>query len=536
MKYLGQPPIITLFLVLLMPSVQAQLVGQLDRAFGHGGSFSLPTELEQGDASQQHMLLQADGTVLMTGYLDDKGTDGFSIYRLRPDGQLDENFGEAGQVHLPFEGQANAMALQADGNILLGGYRQRGIHRDMAVMRLRPDGQLDETFGIDGQAIVTFPGTARLAALEVMENGDILLAGDMHEDGWIQRQFAVACLKADGQLDPHFGDKGKLLIDAGKYGRCEAMALQPDGRILLAGYAKVAQFRDFVLLRLHRDGRADHTFGAAGIQRFHLGAENDYATAVEVLPSRKILLAGHTKLDGSREYDFTLMRLHPDGSLDDSFGKDGLRIVDAGGADYVSDICLQSDGNILLGGTSNYKLTVCRFNHRGILDRSFGEGGIQRHKKIGGDSRDHGGTLAVQKDGRILLSGLCKGNMMLARMEGNPYLSGLDDMLAMDYEQEEPAAPHYAQLRVVPGFNIKAWLSTDEVPQAMSRGGSGKQSLEGNIVSSVMKYITNHGHFKIGQRCKVVIVRDTNDDLHFYVNKRYAKTTNSQEVENVAKR
>ncbi|RMG23105.1 MAG: hypothetical protein D6730_15150 [Bacteroidetes bacterium] len=515
--------ILTLFLVLRLPFAKAQTVGQPDESFGHKGKTVINFEVDKSNGSQQSMLLQPDGKILLSGYVQAQPEAGFRVYRLTAEGRTDTTFGVNGLVHIDISGQASSLALQPDGKILVAGYRQRGKFRDMAVCRLLPDGSLDEEFGINGLAAVSFKGTAQLAKVHVLSNGEIVLAGDVYETSWIQRKFAFACLKPNGRPDSHFGQQGRLMVEAGKYVRCTDLLEQRDGRLLVAGYAKVGEFHDFVLLRLHPDGREDHTFGTAGIQRIHIGTENDYATALALLPSNKILLGGHAKMGGSGGFDFILMRLHQDGSTDPDFGKNGICSIDGGGIDYLSDIALQPDGNILLAGTSNYQFTALRLNHRGIPDRSFGTKGIQKLKKTGGLSSDYTSQMALQKDGRILIAGVCDHDFTLVRMHGNPYLLGLDEMLAFDYSQKEVPEQNYAQLRLAPGFNIRAWLKKDETGQ-LTRGGSGTQSIQGNIVSSVQKYITNHGHFKIGQRCELLIVRDTHDDFHFYVNRHYAQS------------
>lgn len=510
-----------------IPTTQAQVetAGKIDYTFGRSGKKVIEFDIQKSGESHQQMLLQPDEKILMTGYVSEQVKAGFDIYRMNNDGKADTTFGHSGRVQIPINGRASTMALQPDGKILLAGYQKRGKFQDMHVVRLLTDGSLDKDFGIQGQASISFSGVVKVSDIKVLENGEIIIAGDTYEKSWIQRKFAIACLLNNGQPDGNFGKNGKVTVEAGKYARCEEIAIQEDGKILAVGYAKVNEFHDFVLLRLHHDGREDHSFGTAGIQRIHIGKENDYATAVELLPTRKILVAGHAKSSVSGEYEFTLMRLHLDGTPDKAFGKDGICSINGGGVSYSSDITIQKDGNILLAGTSAYKYTVVRFNHRGILDSSFGKNGIKQLKKIGGHSNDNVSSLAVQKDGRILLAGICNYDFTMIRLRGNPYLQGIDEMLAFEYKSNETPERNYAEIRVAPGFQIKAWLKQDGTfasQEAMR--GSGIESLTDDIEAYTQKMILNHGHFKIGEHCQLVIVRDSEEKLHYYINKKYAKS------------
>ncbi|HPV22815.1 MAG TPA: delta-60 repeat domain-containing protein [Casimicrobium sp.] len=263
-----------------------------------------------------------------------------------------------------------AVALQPDGKIVLAGYCYNGSNKNFCIARLNADGTLDASFdGPSGSGNGKFLlpiGTSDdyASAIALQPDGKIVLAG--HCFSASNEDFCVARLNADGSLDTSFdgpsgGGNGKFLfLIGGGTDQATAVALQPDGKIVLAGACTNGIDNDFCVARLNATGTLDASFdgpSGSGNGKFLLpiGASGDQATAVALQPDGKIVLAGGC-LNGSN-YDFCVARLNADGSLDSSFdgpsgSGNGKFLLPIGtDYDYANAVALQPDGKIVLAGT-----------------------------------------------------------------------------------------------------------------------------------------------------------------------------------------
>ena len=203
-------------------------------------------------------------------------------------------------------------------------------------------------------------------------------------------------------LDPTFGDGGKA-TSPGFGGDRSAMALQPDGKIVMVG----GTFTAFVMARFNADGTLDETFGDGGTVTTDIGGDfaQDEALGVAVQPDDRIVVAGYTDAD-----DLTVVRYLADGQLDESFGTDGIAAVLAAG--IAHDVTIQDDGRILVAGRTSFNnsssddfsdLLVARFLDDGRLDGSFGFGGLVT-LDVGGLTNE-AQNVVVDPDGGIVVSG-----------------------------------------------------------------------------------------------------------------------------------
>jgi uncharacterized delta-60 repeat protein len=188
-----------------------------------------------------------------------------------------------------------------------------------------------------------------------------------------------------------------------------SLAIQPDGKILLGGYCIGVSNNDFCIARFNSDGTLDTTFGSSGKVIQPIGSSDDKGFSLAIQPDGKILLGGY--YDIAINWDFSIARFNSDGTLDTTFGSSGKVIQPIGSSsDHGRSLAIQTDGKILLGGycigVSNYDFCIARFNStNGSLDTTFGSSGkvIQPI----GSSTDYGQSLAIQPDGKILLGGSC---------------------------------------------------------------------------------------------------------------------------------
>jgi uncharacterized delta-60 repeat protein len=288
-------------------------------------------------------------------------------------------------------------------------------------VQLNDDGQIDASFGQFGKVIG--PLEERYATVSshlqklVMEPGGTMLVTVLYYfSGSSSGSPFLYRLRADGSLDPTFF--------FGAY--ADDLLIQPDGRIVTAGSGVSVQ-------RLHPDGRIDASFGNSfGTVRVNDLLSLGFASspAIALTADGKIIVAFSLYRRGSAvESDFALVRLNSDGSLDTSFGTNGMAIADVAASDNVKELLVQPDGKILLAGyagTTNSatgvilqaSVALLRFNADGTIDEGF------KADPLPDDTRGFSlaNALALQADGRILAAGGIRNagseNMFVARYEG----------------------------------------------------------------------------------------------------------------------
>jgi uncharacterized delta-60 repeat protein len=333
-------------------------------------------------------------------------------------GQLDPTFGKGGKVTVDFGStldQADGVALQPDGKILAAGEawpKPDGQPRFVAV-RLNKDGTLDKTFDKDGKVVVRIVDDARdysyARAVAIQPDGKIVIVGSANNPDMYHQTFVAIRLNKDGSLDKTFDKDGKVLIPVDKTtgysGEDEAyaVAIQTDGKILIAGSTKDFP-SDTAVVRLNKDGSLDKTFNKTGKLSADMGG-SDQASAILLQPDGKILVAGRGDAkDGSGDNDFMVARLTADGKLDKTFGKDGLVQTDDYGSNAAYAMVRRPDGKLILGGhANNDNFAVAMYNTDGSLDTTFGEEG--QVETDFGVSIDRIYALALQPDGKIVAAG-----------------------------------------------------------------------------------------------------------------------------------
>lgn len=205
-----------------------------------------------------------------------------------------------------------------------------------------------------------------------------------------------------GTLDTSFGTDGIVLTQVSPvYNFGMATVVQPDGKIIVAGYAGTPSTYKAAVVRYNTDGTLDNTFGAGGELIIPIGSAKSYATDVALQDDGKIVL-------GARTFDnvsgnFALVRLNADGSFDSSFGTNGIVIASTGGNDVSASILIADDGKILLAGDSDESFSVAKFNSDGSLDTSFGTNGWAITVFDGSISIIQ--QIAFQNDGKIVMGG-----------------------------------------------------------------------------------------------------------------------------------
>jgi uncharacterized delta-60 repeat protein len=266
------------------------------------------------------------------------------------------------------------------------------------AVALAAPGDLDPTFGTGGTVITSFGGTDVASAVALQPDGKLVVAGRTNIAG--NTVFALARYNPNGGLDPAFGTGGLVTTDFGSTDQAFAVALQGDGKIVTAG----RRGSDVIVARYNADGSVDSSFGSTtGRVITNFGA-TEQALALVLQPDGKIVVAGRTnKPAPNGNFDFALARYEAAGTLDLTFGTAGLVTTDFGGSvDRAFAMALQPDGKLVVAGDSDANFALARYNSNGSLDASFGSAG-KVIMSFGGI--DQAAAVTLQPDGKIVVAG-----------------------------------------------------------------------------------------------------------------------------------
>ena len=410
--------------------------GSLDTCFGIGGR--VITDITNGTASTtaRAVAIQADGKIVIAT----TWFHAFHVLRYDSAGLLDPTFGSGGVAKISFnktaDGNANALAIQSDGKIIVAGYATlKGNTVGFAIARLAQNGSLDTSFGNAGKVMFGFQNNVSAVAhgITIQANGYIVVAGDSDED------FALARLTPNGAFDPGFNGTGKVIVpqanNINPYGGAFDVTIQKvmvssviQEKLVAVGLrpALGSVSTDMAVMRFNPNGALDASFGSGGKVFTDFTGFSDQAKAVAIDANNNIVVAGHT-LTGSTPdtIRFALVRYSENGQLDTSFGDSGR--VTAGVPGYRSHgyehgLAIQPDGRIVFSGivetapNTNGDFAVGRLNINGTLDTTFGSAGTGIVVTDFYVTNDHAwGGLARQVDGRIVVVGQASTQIGLAR-------------------------------------------------------------------------------------------------------------------------
>lgn len=459
--------------------------GTLDTGFGNGGLQMVPWT--QGRDEIQGVAISSSGKIVVGG---NTGQGKMGLARLNEDGSFDSSFGSGGKATGTQTYKVNAFLYQPDGKVVLVGTGDSYL--TIKVARFNSEGTTDLGFGSGGTATTTILQSNYANGAALQADGKIVVAGKT--GNWYDTNFDFGVVRFDssGNLDPSFGNGGKSTIDFfGQYDGASSVAIQPDGRILVGGFAyENSQSGSIAMARYIGDvvpqsisGRVTGnsaealpgvTLTLSGSQTgsTQTDANGDYVfngiipggdyTVTPSLSGQSFFPTSRTfnNLTGNQVADFTTLAPtptptpapsptptpgpHPDGNLDLTFGVGGRVTTDFfGSIDSVRGVRVQSDGKIVVAGTvfnsSSSDIAVARYLSDGSLDASFGSGGKVVTDLFG--SNDAGNALVIQPDGKIIVAGSAYRNgtvedFALARYHSNGTLDlsfGASGKVATDF-------------------------------------------------------------------------------------------------------
>ncbi len=402
--------------ILICVSVGHQMVkaqaGSLDSTFGSNGIVT--HSMGSNDDDIHAIALQSDGKIVAAGYSYNGPIMICAMSRYLPDGTLDASFSNDGMLtetigesHCAYHG----VALQTDGKIVAAGFSKFNDQKDFALARYNEDGTPDTSFGLAGKISTDFYGkNDDVWAVLIQPDGKIVVAG-VAGNPELPSDFALARYNTDGNLDNTFNDDGKLSFnfDTGSaFGT--SLALQTDGKLVISGYTASGNVNDFAMARINSNGTLDATFGNDGKIITIITPYDDKSYSVAIQSDEKIVVAGFATT-ANPYYKFAVVRYQPDGTLDGTFGEDGIVITVFGDyLDYPRTLVIQQDGKIIVAGLSGTAMqsdfALARYNTNGTLDNNFGINGKVITPVSAGYETIY--SMKLQPDGKLVAGGFAQ--------------------------------------------------------------------------------------------------------------------------------
>lgn len=352
--------------------------GVLDISFNGSGILALDIPSGTSQDQQAHAIaLQPDGNIAAAGQAQPGADLSSAVWRVYSNGAgLDTGFNTTGFNDAVPPGStgddvANAIAVDSQGRIVVAGYSVQGANGfDMAVWRFLPNGTLDTTFNGDGFYVTGTTAAEMGRALVIDGSDNIYVAGSSGGDISVWKLLGTT-----GNLDPSFNATGQYIYaSAAGNDEAQAVTLDSSGRTVVAGFINNGADNDAFLLRLTPAGAPDASFGTSGIATFAAlaggTAGEDAFAALKIDAQGRIVAAGWSLGAGANGMDMALVRVTASGALDTSFAGDGIVTSHgaAGGTgdDFGTALAIDNQGRIVVtgysvNGTGNFDMALWRY-------------------------------------------------------------------------------------------------------------------------------------------------------------------------------
>ena len=336
-------------------------------------------------------------------------------------GTPDSSFGDDGIVTTTLGAiggdSANSVVIDGQGRIVVAGSARVGANQDIVVVRYIADGTLDASFGGDGVVTTSIGSVDDFGHSVALDSqGRIVVAG-FYYVGTVP-DIAVVRYTANGTLDTSFGGGDGIVTTSIAIGNDlgYSVALDSQGRIVVAGSSNNGLNQDIAVVRYTANGTLDTSFGSGdGIVTTPIGTGDDYGQSVLLDSQGRIVVAGYF-YNGSNLNDIAVVRYNADGTLDASFGGDGIVTIGQTSAENAYSAVLDSNGKITVVGSSDGDIFVVRLNPNGTTDTSFGEGNGTVTTSIW-QKLDVGFSVGIDSRSRIVVAGYSDNSVGVMNMD-----------------------------------------------------------------------------------------------------------------------
>jgi len=383
--------------------------GILDSSFGNNGTYIF--QGVSSDSRATSASLFTDGSILVAQYSwNHKG----SFIKLLGNGTLDPAFGASGVFTLPGSNLTNSVGIVQSGDKFISAYSTSSPHT-IVVNRYSTNVQKDSTFGINGITSVSF-GSSSVKVKDILIDSQNRIVIGFNQSTNGLGEFGVLRLTAEGFFDQTFGIDGKVTIPVGNLDMVlYDLDCDITGKIALAGNGLTLSGDNFVVVKLLEDGQLDTQFSGTGILIYNNSSRGS-GTCVKYLSDGRLIVGGYK--GNSYNGDFCLLRLLPDGQLDQSFGNGGSVLTSfTSSVDVAYALHIQNDGRIIAGGYGNIgslneaNISDCaltRYFEDGTLDPTFGNGGKVFSRISNADEGVY--LITSQPDNKFLAAGYAVAN------------------------------------------------------------------------------------------------------------------------------
>ncbi|MCX6185471.1 MAG: T9SS type A sorting domain-containing protein [Bacteroidetes bacterium] len=303
----------------------------------------------------------------------------------------------------------HSIALQTDGKIVVAGNFIKIINGNrnsqFAVVRYNTNGSLDNTFGTNGFVNTDFVYESDASSIALQADGKIVVAGYYTN---YYSGIAVVRYNTNGGLDSSFDTDGIVVTSIRSFSQANSLSIQTDGKIVVAGiYSNDLNNINtgFTVVRYNIDGSLDNTFDNYGINTIDI-ADYSVAKSVSIQTDGKILVSGYRCiLNDCSNIEFVVVRYNTNGTLDSSFGNTGIVTISVGGNSMSTSMSIQTDGKILVAGYIWDNIAVLRYKKNGYIDSTFDNDG-KVNTTFGNNIYSGANCIAIQTDGKILVAGI----------------------------------------------------------------------------------------------------------------------------------
>lgn len=432
---------------LLISNFAFSQAGTLDMTFGFGGK----VENNFGENNQANgSILQPDGKIVVVGntYSFAPGSS-FLVTRYLTNGVLDLTFGGTGYVTnlVGDHCSAQCVSLQTDGKIVVAGNtyipQANSVTNDIMIVRYNQDGTLDTTFGNAGMTIVSIPNSQSVNAMLIQSNGNIIVGGSFSLPLNSENTFALARFTPNGNLDTTFGIGGFVSTPNIVRGEILDMKFIDNEDIIAVGRRQIIQ--NYLMVRYNSNGQVVNSFGPNNNGTVQVAYNNEaYLKKCVISDNNEIYASGATYNDV--KFNAFITKYNSNGIIDATFGVNGIKLRDFGNTEngiskssFAVDICFDNSHNLLVGysvgAINDYDFGLESYNSSGNLNTTFGTNGY--FTTTFGIGHEYFKNMLVQPDNKIVMVG-DKGLQVLARVNNSALLSTGDFIPANNVAKFNP--------------------------------------------------------------------------------------------------